>query len=400
MTAFDESIPALSRDRGPFSTVSLNASRASNDDAGVVELRFRDLADGLRRRGAPEADIDALTRTIREPHGGGGEITRLAAARNGETVADLVLPGAPARDECTFGPAVHLLPAIRASRRPTPYVVIDVDRAGADIQVVTAPPVPGIDSDSGGTEIVEGSQDVLHKVRKGGRSHRRMQARAEDSWDRNAAEIAAELGRITRDVAPVMVLISGDPYEVGAVTRALDGATAAITERIESGGRAAGIAEQPKDTAIDDALMARERTDRAALLDRFASAKTRQEGAVQGVGPVVDALRRGQVSDLLLHDDPTSTLTLWSGPEPLQIGMDTADLAAMGADDPMRMRADAVLTRAALAIDGDIRLLDESDPPLTDGVGALLRWSDRSTPYDAILAMPGHGQPPGQRGAG
>jgi hypothetical protein len=196
-----------------------------------------------------------------------------------------------------------------------------------------------------------------------------------------------------------LVLIDGDPYAVGALIRALGGGSTDKVVRLESGGRAAGISAEARQQAIDAALAQQERTDRDALLDRFASAEARQQEAVQGLAAVVDAVRRSQVEVVLLHDDPTSTARLWSGPEPLQIGTDRASLAAMGVTDPQRMRADAVLARAVFASGADIALLEDGDADLVDGIGALLRWSDRSTPHDSAPAMPGHGQVPGVGGS-
>src|SRR5699024_10020790 len=128
--------------------------------------------------------------------GRGGPVTRLAVARDGAVVLDVALPGRPARDEMTYGPAPLLAPIVRAARTPSPYVLIDIDRAGADIDVVDA-----LGREVAGRQV-EGSQDVLHKVPGGGWSHRRIQSRAQDSWDRNAAEVAAEVDRIVAEVSP------------------------------------------------------------------------------------------------------------------------------------------------------------------------------------------------------
>jgi hypothetical protein len=274
-------------------------------------------------------------------------------------------------------------------RLSAPYLVLDVDRAGADIEVV---------DELGATaeaEQVQGSHELLHKVPSGGWSHRRMQARVQDSWDRNAAEVAAEVDRIVAEIAPAVVLVDGDPYAVGALTRALGGAAGGLVVRLESGGRTAGVDQDARRAAIGAALAEHEKRTRLALLDRFSAAEARQQEAVQGLSAVVDALRRSQVDTVLLHDDPTSTATLWSGAEPLQIGTEQAELADMGVEDPVAMRADAILARAVYASGAALTLLDDEDPDLADGIGAVLRWSDRSTPHDAVPSMPGHGQQPG-----
>ena len=379
----------VAREVGPFTSVSFDAGRAGESAAGEIPARFRALADDLKQRGAPEADIAALREVATALPGRGGELTRLSVARAGEVVLDLVLPGAPPRDECTFGPAPHLLPVPRSLRWPAPYLIVEADRAGASIEVVDE---WGAEAD---VEQVEGSHELLHKVPAGGWSHRRIQARVQDSWDRNAAEVAAEVDRVVAALAPAAILLAGDPYAVGALSRAWGAAAAELAVHLDSGGRAAGVHEAARRAAITHALQELERDHRAELTDRFAGAIARQQEAVEGLAAVVDSLRRGQVDHLLLKDDPTSTVTLWSGPEPLQIGADRADVSAMGVDQPVRMRADAVLLRAVYASGGDVLLLGDDDVRPTEGIGALLRWSDAATEHDAAPAMPGHGQAPG-----
>jgi hypothetical protein len=39
-----------------------------------------------------------------------------------------------------------------------------------------------------------------------------------------------------------------------------------------------------------------------------------------------------------------------------------------------------------------VTLLDPDGPALRNGIGAVLRWSDRSTPHDGVPSMPGHGR--------
>lgn len=383
-----DAVREVARLSGPFSTVSLDATR-SGESKREVPTRFRALADELRAAGAPDADIAALHEASTSLPGRGGPLTRLTVARQGQVVLDLVLPGAPPRDECAHGPAPHLLPVARALRFPAPYLVVAVDRSGADIEVVNELGAVA------GSEQVQGSHDVLHKVPAGGWSHRRMQARVQDSWDRNAAEVGAELDRVVAEVAPVAVLLDGDPYAMGALSRSVNRAVADLLIRLSSGGRAAGTDEHARREAIDQALSDRERANREDLVQRYSGALARQQEAVQGLDAVVDAIRRSQVERVLLHDDPVSTATLWSGPEPLQIGTDRGALVEMGVTDPWSMRGDAVLSRAVFASGADIVLLEAADIDLIDGIGAMLRWSDRATPHAAVPAMPGHGQDPG-----
>ncbi len=380
----------VARSRGPFTSLAMDVTRTHARAADTIRARCRAVSDSLAAEGAPTADLSALCDVMEALPGRGGELTRVAIAHDGAVLLDEVLPGAPAQDEWAYGPAPHLTPLVRAARWPSPFVLVDVDRAGADIEVV------GPDGWTSETAEVEGTHDVLHKVPAGGWSHRRLQARAQDSWDRNAAEVAVEVNRVVAEVAPAAVLVDGDPYAVSAMVRGLDGATAELVTEISSGGRAQGIDEDARNAAIAAALDRRARIDRQALWEQFADAEAKQLAAAQGLSDVTTALRKGQVAVLFLHQGIPVTEPVWSGTEPLQIGTERADLSSLGIEDATRMRADAVLTRAALASGANVVMLDEDDPAPTDGLGALLRWSDQSTPHDAVPAMPGHGQPPGE----
>lgn len=95
---------------------------------------------------------------------------------------------------------------LRASGAPPELVaaVEERDHTGAEITVVNA----------GGRDTVhevEGGHDELHKVRGGGLSHRRLQSRVEDSWERNAAAVAEDLDRVVAAHHPAMVVLGGDP---------------------------------------------------------------------------------------------------------------------------------------------------------------------------------------------
>jgi hypothetical protein len=127
------------------------------------------------------------------------------------------------------------------------------------------------------------------------------------------------------------------------------------------------------------------------VVDRFREAEGRQDVAVQGLSAVLDTLRRGQVEELLLHDDPTSPLKLWVGRAPGAVAERRSELEAMGEQDPQQVRAGAALVWAVLSTDAGITLVDDR-AQVAEGVAALLRWSDRSTPHDALPSMPGHGR--------
>ena len=107
---------------------------------------------------------------------------------------------------------------------------------------------------------------------------------------------------------------------------------------------------------------------------------------------VVAVARAGQIDELLLTDDPSSTNHLWVGDQPLALGQTESDVAALGSKRVRRTRADTALVWAVVRADAGVTLLDPDQSGLRDGIGAVLRWADRSTPHDAAPSMSGHGQ--------
>ncbi|HEY5554668.1 MAG TPA: hypothetical protein VIK43_07050, partial [Cellulomonas sp.] len=101
-----------------------------------------------------------------------------------------------------------------------------------------------------------------------------------------------------------------------------------------------------------------------------------------------------QVRELVLAESvagassPLGERELWVGPEPLQVALTRADLEAIGVESGARtLRADIALVRAALGQDAGLTFAEDGAVDLVDGVGALLRWSDGSTPRESVLSQ-------------
>jgi Bacterial archaeo-eukaryotic release factor family 2 len=373
----------------PFASVCIDATRIDAATADEVSLRWAEQARHLRTLGVPAAMVDALAEPAVEPTGRGGEQTRVLVAADDRVVLDLVLPGRPVRDESSFGPVPLLMPVARALSAAMPYAVARVDRSGADLEFV------GLLGSAEETEQVDGEHDVVHKAAAGGMSQRRYQARVEDSWDHNADAVAKKLDVLVRRHRPELVMVTGDDKAVAALERNLSHEVSERLVHLNSGGRAAGASQRAERKAIEQALAERQTAVRGSRIETLAEQLRRQQEAVEGLDAVVDALRRGQVSELVLHDQHNSSARLWAGAEPLQIGLTRADAEAAGAVEPAEERAEAVLIWGLVGSSAGVTILEDGDFALRDGIGAVLRWSDRATPHSGAPSMPGHGQSPG-----
>lgn len=370
---------------GPLTTVCVDLTRA--DEAGEREVRSR--WNGLRRQleqqGAPAGTLERIAERVMTPTHVPGPHGRFVVADATGILFDRVLADAPPQQEAVHDGVPALVPAARAECEAVRYLLVEVDRSGADLTW------SGTQANDETTEHVEGGHDVLHKVRAGGWSHRRMQSRARDSWERNAEAVTAELDRAVARHRPELVMITGDVRAVALIRDEVGRPTADLLVEVPGGSRADGVKEDAFARNVHRVLESYRARRRDGVVTRLTEALGRGEHAVTELADVTEVLRRGQVSELILIQDAAGTLasldgrTLWVGPDPLQLAVRRSQLAAVGVADgeARELRAGVALLRAAVAQDAGITFADDGSAELVDGVGALLRWHDSSTPHES-----------------
>jgi hypothetical protein len=352
---------------GDVLSAYVDVSRTDAQGAQEVELRCRSAADEALAEGADPAVVDAVSERLMEPTGLGGTTSRVVVAHDKDVVIDAVL-GVELRSHGHHGPIAHLTPLARAVAEDVRHALVLVDHTGADITLV--------DTVGATAELIasEGDHDVLHKVRGGGLSHRRFQSRVEDSWDRNADQVARDLDSIVARENPEIVLLAGDDYACSRVAEAVGGKVAERLQRIEHGSRAEGASDERLDQEVEAARQ-RRRTERIdAVLERLGAAEDRK---AVGVAETVDALRRGEVETLVLLDGAVDGREAAVGPEPLHLGHTADEVRALGVDDPGTASLEDGLVRAALGQDAGLLPLHAPVGALPDGVGAVLRFDSR-----------------------
>ena len=377
--------PLLGRP-SPFTTVYLDATRAgATGDAEALE-RWKAVRRALERDGAPAGVLDGIADVVSVPTGVRGPHGRVVVADAEGVVVDRVLSEPPAQSHAVFGPAPALLPAVRAADETVTYLLVRVDRNGADLIWAAG----GTVRTEGGpeTETVEGGHDDVHKTREGGLD-RRSQTRAEDSWERNAEAVAAVLDKRVAERSPDLVIVTGDVRATKMVCEKLGQQARELVVEVAGGSRGEGVNQGAFDARVTETLAQFRARRRESVLDRFREAQGRGDGAVTALDDVIEVLRRGQVAELVLHVDGSTTgladRSLWVGPEPLQIASSKADLVAIGVTGEAReMEANVALVRAALGQDAGLTFAEDGTVDLVDGIGALLRWTDDSTPSEAV----------------
>lgn len=355
---------------GPFATVYLDASHDTDDSARAIALRWADARGRLGALGADAATLAALEAAVADSPPAVGRAGRVLVARDGEVVLERSLPEPPSRPAAHWGPLPDLLPVLVDQPEPVTAVVVRVDDTGGEILHA------GPDAQPVSAEQVEGREYRVHKVRGGGWSHLAMQERVEESWRRNTARVAERVDRHVADTGASVLLVAGDGRARSRLIDALGERSASIAVQLERGSAGgddltAAVAEAVRDVVT---------RSRRAVLERYEKAAGRPDGlAVEGIGPVLAALRAEAVDTLLLDPDVTRDTTVWISDAPAHVAEAPAELRAIGTDPTSEVPVDAALLRAAAGTGAGLVPIGgggagQAGRPLEDGVGALLRY--------------------------
>ncbi|GAA0388070.1 Vms1/Ankzf1 family peptidyl-tRNA hydrolase [Microbispora corallina] len=342
---------------GPFASVFLDSDRSHEGAADVVRRRWANLGERLAAAGAPSEVLDAIAEIVLDP--ARAAPGRAVFARDGQVLLTEPLPAPPRRETARWAPLPHVVPLLAQRGERVPHIRVLADHAGADLVVVA----------DGRRELtVEGAVEwPMQETGHGDWSQARLERDVEEIRRRNAATVAEAVDKEVHGTGAEVVVLGGDPKARGLVAEHLSKDTLRRLAVAEHGSRAPGAAPGPFEAEVERACAAWLDRRRDELLETYAGGNS-----VAGLQETARALRERRVGTVLLRDDPSSTATVWVGPEPTHLSTDRADLLTWGVAEPFEERADAALARAAAATDAEIWFVDHIDSP--DGVGALLRF--------------------------
>jgi peptide subunit release factor 1 (eRF1) len=208
-------------------------------------------------------------------------------------------------------------------------------------------------------------------------SHLNMQERVEETWRRNTTAVAERIDALVSSSGARVLVIAGETQSRTRLRDALGARAAAIAVEVEhSTGAGPDVLADAVDAAVLDVVDA----DRHAVLDRFDQALGRPDGlAVQGVEPVLAALRATAVETLLLDGGVTREGPVWISDTPTAVARNPEQLRDLGADPVEQVPVDDALVRAAAASGAGFAPLGGGRTglvghPVEEGVGALLRF--------------------------
>jgi hypothetical protein len=331
--------------------------------------RWQAARDRLAADGAPEAALAAVDAAVPDAYRRGAGLAVIAPGDgDGATVVEH-LPGVPP-DLATWGPAPSLRPLVAARQGTPPHVLALVDRTGADIVEWRrgAPP------DGGRTRTVEGEDDVIRKVNAGGWSQRRFQQRAEDSWEHNAAGVAAEVAAAVERTGACVVALGGDERAVGLVRKALPAAVEPLVRAVAL-TRAPDGSEATLDAQVAAVLDTWAEEQLRTGLELLAEELGQGDRGVTGAAGTLAALRESRVATLLVPVTGDAG-TAWRGETADQVATNRRELTAP--DDAVEVPLLDAAVAAALATGADVHVLpvdpDRPDLAVPDDLAALLRW--------------------------
>lgn len=368
-----EALPALPPDPaevdlftrpGPFLSAYVATEPAEVGTGAKTEQRWRSLRHHLAGRGAPDEVLDAVEPHLADAHLEGATLAVFVAGDR--TTEVLHLPEPPARDLGRWGAVPNLTPVIESHQLDVPHVVVLVDRAGADLL--------GIARGGGEQDVeVEGEDWPIHKVRGAGWSQRRMQARVEDSWEHNAAQVAEAVATLATEVGARLVVVAGDDRASHLLRDHLPAEVAELVQLVPGGRSEDGSADEVADQVVRLTADVAAR-DTRAVLARFHEERDQHDKAADGPAATVGALREGRVAILLVDDDPDDEREAFIGPEPLQLALDRQELVDLGVAEPTPARLVDAVQRAAAGGGAHIRVVPAAGNGPQGKVGALLRW--------------------------
>ncbi|CAL9627682.1 Vms1/Ankzf1 family peptidyl-tRNA hydrolase [Streptomyces sp. enrichment culture] len=369
---------------GPWATVYFDP--AQNDESGAKrrELSVREACRTLEEEGADAATTEAVRDALLRIGPAEDPTGRVVFAAGGEVVLSHRLSRPPQRPIACWASLPRLTPLLELVGQDPVCLVAYIDRTGADFELRGA-----AGPQSAGQ--VEGQQHPVHRTASSDWSERHFQLKVENTWERNAGEIAEALSAAYEESGADLVVLAGDPRERPSVHERLTEAVRRVTTETEHGGRAAGSASALLEEAIEEARRRYTSHRVEEALDRFRAGRVgtdRSTEAVEGIPALVEAAREHRIDTLLVRPDgPELDRETWVGSRPDQVAARRSDARTLGVSDPTAVRADDALLRAAAVTAADVLVVppaDEDDTEATDiptgGLGALLRWTYETTP--------------------
>lgn len=348
--------------KGPYACAYLDTSRDIDDPERAIELRWRHLKQELSAQGADMATTGALAHVVGADRDVPGRHGQAVFATRGRVALADELPQPPARDTARFTMVPDAMPLAVQHAPDIPYAVVVVRRIKGATE--ETPHVLDVDFQTGRWPMAQVAADepTRRRVLSG-------------EWRQQAAELAEELERLADDGLAEVIVVAGDAWARGVLTHHLPKRLQDRVTGVETDGQAPepgrGVLEEQLGYLFQGRMAARDR----ALTERFLAQRARDERAVEGLTPAVEALQSGRAEALLVNHPVDLPGTLWVGVAPKHIGLSDAELHFRGVHSCWQEPTGAALIRAVVGTGAELVVVPREELPLRDGLGVVLRYA-------------------------
>lgn len=348
----------------PTVTVYLPArnDHAESDAAHRLGVDWSNLRRSLADGGASETDLEVIDPVTSHPDERGDTIVAIAADGKLRAAGFITEPIVKPLGTTEAIPA--LLPFLGWDQSRIAHVVVVADRTGADVIAISP-----TEQDTGTTIV--GDDEYIQRSAPGGWAQRRYQQRAENLWENNAREVAAEVDRLAAAFNAQTIIVAGDVRAIGFLREHLPARTSGLVREID-GARADWSLDQIAEDTVDHmGTLAAEQLEQ----ERTAFAAALGTGnAVEGSDAVFQALRRARVDTLHVVDDTNGKRPIgWTSSDPSQ---------SYALPDPPDLGTDVtyyqaplhdIAARAAVLSGARLVVLPPGGEAPAEGLGAVLR---------------------------
>ena len=359
----------LYRKQGPWCTAYVDAGTGTVDGLEAAEVRPGNIRETLEQQGAPAEDLVAMEQATAPAQGQPSPVSRFVLVRQGTVELNELLPGELVMPErISLDVVPDLLPLLKHRPEEFPYIVAEVSRESAEIRleyIGRAGPA--------NVQEVEGSTEDIHKIPGGGWAHDKLQRRTEQTWRRNADQVAEEIDRIVDSSGARLIALSGDIRARTLVKEQIAEAHRDLVNLVGAHTHMGGSPAEGLEDEVQERIALQWAAEQQDIMDRLAQeeGQANPQSAI-GIGAVLHALQQAQVEVLIMNDGALSERRLLAlGAEPW---VASAGEQALGAEELGTVPAPAALLRAGALTDASVLLVPEGVLPAGTNIAALLRW--------------------------
>lgn len=357
-TATNDTLADVFRAGGNWSEVYMDVSVDTGDPTGVTSTRAESVVDTLRRAEAPEADLEAIERIMREDPGVPSPVCRFLLVQDGKVAVNQVLAGVPVEQEVvSYGPVPNVVPLLRHKPEGLSYIVVETSREGGEVRLYRAGEADAVSEDE-----VKGKSDrfSLHKAKAGGWRQSHNQSHAEEIWKQTQSELATTIDDIVRKRRPRLLVVAGDVRAAQLLAEQLSSESQAILSVEPTNTRADGASDEALVDHINEGLERVLEEETIDAVDKLAIHMGRGDNTVEtSAGAIVMALASAQVDTLILDTAKMGENTLLALDAEPWIASAPED--ALGAEVLGDVPAPVAMVRAALLTDAKVLFIDPAN---------------------------------------